>query len=187
MEDLQEGHSVIVSSGLCAVLPNAGQCSAISFVKYYLWASSDSGIVSVVIVIISCFVVMQTFIATGTNLNLQFCRNALQDEKPPNCRPTRESVDFDREPGKVRGDIAGLVLGAMRECCLQAHLCSPMIFNGVCVNWVGCMDLETLTGKARLAFNEEMAKVLLYGYTVLCGVMVSCRAVRCWCICPGGG
>ena len=41
----------------------------------------------------------------------------------------------------------------------QAHLCSAIIFNGVCVTWIGCMDLETLTGKARLAFNEEMAKV----------------------------
>ena len=42
---------------------------------------------------------------------------------------------------------------------LQAHLRSSVIFNGVCVSWLGSMDLETLTGKARLAFNEEMAKV----------------------------
>ena len=55
-----------------------------------------------------------------------------------------------------------------------------MIFKGVCVNWVGCMDLETLTGKARLAFNEEMAKVWCSGivwYMPVCGVMVSCPAV----------
>ena len=72
-------------------------------------------VISVIVALImalSCFVV-QTFIATGTNLNLQFCRNALQDEKPPNCRPTRDNVDFESEPGKVRGDTAGLVLGAM--------------------------------------------------------------------------
>lgn len=80
-----------------------------------------------------------TFIATGTNLNLQFCRHALQDEKPANCRPTREAVDFEREPGKV-------------------YLYSSVIFNGVCVNWIGCMDLDSLTGKAKLAYNEEMAK-----------------------------
>lgn len=80
-----------------------------------------------------------TFIATGTNLNLQFCRSALQEDKPANCRPTRESVDFESEPGKV-------------------HLLSSIIFNGVCVNWVGWIDLETLSGKARLAYNEEMAK-----------------------------
>lgn len=38
-------------------------------------------------------------------------------------------------------------------------MCSPIIFNGVCVNWIGYMDLETLTGKARLAYNDDMAKV----------------------------
>lgn len=74
MEDLQEGHSVIVSQ--------------VSWVSHHTVCLS-----------------LQTFIATGTNLNLQFCRNALQDEKPPNCRPTKDAVDFDREPGKVRGEI----------------------------------------------------------------------------------
>ena len=31
--------------------------------------------------------------------------------------------------------------------------------NGVCVKWVGWIDLETLSGKARLLFDEEQAKV----------------------------
>ena len=31
--------------------------------------------------------------------------------------------------------------------------------NGVCVRWVGWMDLETLNGKAQLLFDEEQAKV----------------------------
>ena len=42
---------------------------------------------------------------------------------------------------------------------LQVRLRSSIIFNGVCVEWIGYMDLETLNGKAKLAFNEEMAKV----------------------------
>lgn len=54
---------------------------------------------------------------------------------------------------------------------LQVHLLSSIIFNGVCVNWVGWIDLETLSGKARLAYNEEMAKVgtgsgCLFGHVV---------------------
>lgn len=31
--------------------------------------------------------------------------------------------------------------------------------NGVCVTWVGWIDLEQLTGKARLVYNEDYAKV----------------------------
>ena len=31
--------------------------------------------------------------------------------------------------------------------------------NGVCVKWIGWLDLESLTGKARLLFDEETAKV----------------------------
>ena len=60
----------------------------------------------------------------------------------------------------------------------QVYLCSHIIFNGVCVNWVGFMDLETLTGKARLAYNEEMAKVQSNNVW-LC--------VVCMCVCIGRG
>ena len=38
-------------------------------------------------------------------MNLQFCQSALQDEKPTDCRPPREAVDFDIDPGKVRGHL----------------------------------------------------------------------------------
>ena len=38
-------------------------------------------------------------------MNLQFCQSALQDDKPTDCRPPREAVDFDIEPGKVRGHL----------------------------------------------------------------------------------
>ena len=31
--------------------------------------------------------------------------------------------------------------------------------NGVCVKWVGWVDLETLNGKARLVYDEDQAKV----------------------------
>ena len=46
-----------------------------------------------------CF---QTFIATGTNLNLQFFSNGLtEDSKPEDTRPPPERVDFEREPNRV--------------------------------------------------------------------------------------
>lgn len=83
---------------------------------------------------------MQTFVATGTNLTLQFCHNGLADEKTPDIRPSKESVDFDREPNRV-------------------HMQAKFIMNGVCVKWIGWIDLEQLTGKARLIFDEEQAKV----------------------------
>lgn len=77
---------------------------------------------------------------TGTNLSLQFCPRGLCDDKPPDCRPSPETVNFDQEPNRV-------------------HLKSNFIMNGVCVKWVGWMDLEQLTGKARLIYDEDMAKV----------------------------
>lgn len=79
--------------------------------------------------------------STGTNLSLQFCPRGLSDDKPPDIRPTSENVDFDQEPTRV-------------------HLNSSFIMNGVCVRWVGWIDLEQLTGKARLVYDEEQAKVV---------------------------
>ena len=38
---------------------------------------------------------------------------------------------------------------------------STFIMNGVCVKWVGWIDLESLTGKAKLLFDEETAKVTI--------------------------
>lgn len=81
-----------------------------------------------------------TFIPTGTNLTLQFCPNCLSDEKMSDVKPSKENVDFERESGRV-------------------HLTSDFIMNGVCVKWVGWMDLEVLTGKAKLLFDEERAKI----------------------------
>ena len=43
--------------------------------------------------------------------------------------------------------------------CAQVYLRARFIMNGVCVLWVGWIDLETLNGKARLVFDEEQAKV----------------------------
>ena len=31
--------------------------------------------------------------------------------------------------------------------------------NGVCVKWIGWVDLETLSGKAKLLFDDHNAKV----------------------------
>ena len=53
-------------------------------------------------------------------------------------------VNFDQEPNRV-------------------HLRSSFIMNGVCVTWVGWVDLEQLTGKARLVYNEDYAKVGEWG------------------------
>ena len=82
----------------------------------------------------------QTFTSTGTNLTLQFCPTGLSDDKSPDIHPTRDFVDFEREPNRV-------------------HLTARFIMNGVCVKWVGWIDLETLNGKARLLYDEEQAKV----------------------------
>ena len=41
----------------------------------------------------------------------------------------------------------------------QVHLFCRFIMNGVCVKWLGWVDLETLSGKARLIFDEDQAKV----------------------------
>jgi hypothetical protein len=57
--------------------------------------------------------------------------------------PTRDFVDFEREPNRV-------------------HLTARFIMNGVCVKWVGWVDMETLNGKAKLLFDEEQAKVRRY-------------------------
>ena len=50
-------------------------------------------------------------------------------------------MDFEREPNRV-------------------HLSARFIMNGVCVKWVGWIDLETLNGKAKLLYDEEQAKVI---------------------------
>ena len=87
---------------------------------------------------------LQTFVATGTNLCLQFCPHALGDDKPKDIRPSRDSVKYDRENNKV-------------------HLQSKFIMNGVCIKWIGWIDLDTLVGKARLVFDEEQALVSMQG------------------------
>lgn len=81
-----------------------------------------------------------TFVSTGTNLTLLFCSKALSDDRTAEHRPSRENVDFESELGKV-------------------HLSSRFIMNGVCVKWIGWVDLETLTGKAKLVFDDQNAKI----------------------------
>lgn len=43
---------------------------------------------------------LKAFVATGTNIPLQFSSNAWS-EREEDRLTTREFVDFDREPGKV--------------------------------------------------------------------------------------
>ena len=50
----------------------------------------------------------QTFIATGTNLNLQFIPKGLNDETPSGIRPSKEKVDFDTDPNRVRAVCAAV-------------------------------------------------------------------------------
>uniref|UniRef100_A0A8C7Q1W1 Core-binding factor subunit beta n=1 Tax=Oncorhynchus mykiss TaxID=8022 RepID=A0A8C7Q1W1_ONCMY len=77
------------------------------------------------------------FVATGTNLSLQFFPANLHGEQRQT--PTREYVDFDRETGKV-------------------YLKAPMILNGVCVIWKGWIDMLRLDGMGCLEFDEERAQ-----------------------------
>uniref|UniRef100_A0A8C9SUU6 Core-binding factor subunit beta n=1 Tax=Scleropages formosus TaxID=113540 RepID=A0A8C9SUU6_SCLFO len=79
------------------------------------------------------------FVATGTNLSLQFFPANLHGEQRQ--APTREYVDFEREAGKV-------------------YLKAPMILNGVCVIWRGWIDLQRLDGMGCLEYDEERAQVL---------------------------
>ncbi|XP_009584822.1 PREDICTED: core-binding factor subunit beta [Fulmarus glacialis] len=79
----------------------------------------------------------EAFVATGTNLSLQFFPASWQGEQRQT--PTREYVDFEREGGKV-------------------YLKAPMILNGVCVIWKGWIDLQRLDGMGCLEFDEERAQ-----------------------------
>ncbi|XP_061102307.1 core-binding factor subunit beta isoform X2 [Conger conger] len=77
------------------------------------------------------------FVATGTNLSLQFFPANLHGEQRQ--APTREYVDFERETGKV-------------------YLKAPMILNGVCVLWKGWIDLQRLDGMGFLEYDDERAQ-----------------------------
>lgn len=77
------------------------------------------------------------FVATGTNLSLQFFPASWQGEQRQT--PSREYVDLEREAGKV-------------------YLKAPMILNGVCVIWKGWIDLQRLDGMGCLEFDEERAQ-----------------------------
>uniref|UniRef100_A0A8C9RRZ6 Core-binding factor subunit beta n=1 Tax=Scleropages formosus TaxID=113540 RepID=A0A8C9RRZ6_SCLFO len=79
----------------------------------------------------------EAFVATGTNLSLQFFPTTLQGEQRQ--LPTRDYVDFDRETGKV-------------------YLKAPMILNGVCVIWKGWIDLQRLDGMGCLEYDDEKAQ-----------------------------
>uniref|UniRef100_A0A3B4VGD4 Core-binding factor subunit beta n=1 Tax=Seriola dumerili TaxID=41447 RepID=A0A3B4VGD4_SERDU len=77
------------------------------------------------------------FVATGTNLSLQFFPANLHGDQRQ--VPTREYVDFERETGKV-------------------YLKAPMILNGVCVIWRGWIDLQRLDGMGYLEYDDERAQ-----------------------------
>lgn len=75
-------------------------------------------------------------------------------------KPNRSTVDFDSEPNKASGlDSISLLPALTLDPSQQVHLCTQFILNGVCVKWVGWIDLDSLAGKARLVFDEDQAKV----------------------------
>ncbi|XP_063439259.1 core-binding factor subunit beta-like isoform X1 [Mytilus trossulus] len=78
------------------------------------------------------------FVATGTNIPLQFSSNAWS-EREEDRLTTREFVDFDREPGKV-------------------HLKSQFILNGVCVIFRAALDLIRLDGVGSLDYDSDRAE-----------------------------
>ncbi|XP_071503558.1 core-binding factor subunit beta-like [Diadema antillarum] len=78
-----------------------------------------------------------SFVATGTNLHLQFYPNSWSETS--DRKPTKEYVDFDKENGKV-------------------NLKSQFILNGVCVIWKGCIDISRLDGVGYVEFDAQRAK-----------------------------
>uniref|UniRef100_A0A8B9ME61 Core-binding factor subunit beta n=1 Tax=Accipiter nisus TaxID=211598 RepID=A0A8B9ME61_9AVES len=114
------------------------------------------------------------FVATGTNLSLQFFPASWQGEQRQT--PTREYVDFEREGGKEKHtfkmqmlsliyatvDDLGVIQRSLNSIgdFLQTsvYLKAPMILNGVCVIWKGWIDLQRLDGMGCLEFDEERAQ-----------------------------
>ncbi|XP_028410088.1 core-binding factor subunit beta-like isoform X2 [Dendronephthya gigantea] len=74
------------------------------------------------------------FTATGVNIELVFPKQSDTQTIPP------ENVDFYREKDKV-------------------FLRSPFIMNGVCVIFVGWLNIIKLDGVGYIIFDEERAKV----------------------------
>ncbi|XP_058383963.1 core-binding factor subunit beta isoform X2 [Diceros bicornis minor] len=93
------------------------------------------------------------FVATGTNLSLQFFPASWQGEQRQT--PSREYVDLEREAGKIEDHI---ILGLKPLRRFQVYLKAPMILNGVCVIWKGWIDLQRLDGMGCLEFDEERAQ-----------------------------
>ncbi|KAK1784873.1 hypothetical protein P4O66_018307 [Electrophorus voltai] len=101
------------------------------------------------------------FVATGTNLSLQFFPANLHGEQRQ--LPTREYVDFERETSKVI-PTAPPVRPSVRlsetspQIVQEVYLKAPMILNGVCVIWRGWIDLQRLDGMGCLEYDEERAQ-----------------------------
>ena len=74
------------------------------------------------------------FTSTGVNIDLMFPKRGDSQTVPP------ENVDFYREKDKV-------------------FLRSPFIMNGVCVKFVGWLNIVKLEGVGYLMFDEDRAKV----------------------------
>ena len=92
---------------------------------------------------------MQAFVATGTNLQLHFSANAWSDRAEDRV-PTREFVNFDREPGKVS----------------TFNTCSLCVFVAV---YPAVLRLSAVTELGRC----EKVEVAVLGSSSLLGLVVS--------------
>lgn len=75
------------------------------------------------------------FLSCGINLSLRFFPPEYDSPIPP-----IPYVDFEVEPGKV-------------------HFIAPLIFNGVCVNVKGYINLNKLDGSARFIYDPDRAEI----------------------------
>ena len=75
------------------------------------------------------------FLSCGINLSMRFFPPEYDSPIPP-----IPYVDFEAEPGKV-------------------HFIAPLIFNGVCVNVKGYINLTKLDGSARMIFDPDRAQI----------------------------
>ena len=78
------------------------------------------------------------FVNCGLNLYLQcYPWNA---DSTQSMQPSKEYVNFEREPGKV-------------------YLRAPLILNGVCVCYKGWINTNRLDGMGHIEFDEERAQI----------------------------
>ena len=75
--------------------------------------------------------------------------------------PTREYVDFEKEPGLKAIQSTRLIVFTLG----RMHFKSPVIYNGVCVYCIGYINLTKFDGVAKLEFDAQFAQVFVPDFT----------------------